>query len=393
MENCTLHFPGTVISGVGSIKRIREIIEGTCSHIVLYTDQGVRKAGLIDEILDIITQCNIKVTVVDDVPQEPDCDAAERAIERFRKTEGDFIIGVGGGSVMDLAKLASITVKTSYTVRELLKQPLLGKKGVKTLLIPTTAGTGAEATPNSIVAIPEQQVKVGIVNRAMIADAVVLDGNMIRNLPEKIGAATTIDALAHAIECYTSTKANSFSNLFAGEAFCLIMKNGAEACKCRNALEAKNQMLKAAFYAGVAITSSGTTAVHALSYPLGGRYHIPHGVANAMLLLPVMRFNMDACTEELAQLYDFITEEKQKCDFKEEPKTKAQLLLQKIEELLLQLPLPESLAEYGVKEDALDDLIEAGLDVKRLLNNNKKQVTYHDAKNIYLQILGGKGNG
>ena len=142
---------------------------------------------------------------------------------------------------MDIAKLASITADGSCTVRDQLKNPRIGKKTVTTVMIPTTAGTGSEATPNSIVAVPEEQLKVGIVNPEMIADAVILDGNMIRRLPRKIAASTGIDALCHAIECYTSAKANPFSDLFAMQALRLIFRNLEKACDDPDALDAKEK--------------------------------------------------------------------------------------------------------------------------------------------------------
>lgn len=385
MENSMLCLPEKVFAGPGSILRVRELIEGKYSHIVLYTDQGVSKAGLINQVLDTISLCGINVTVVDDLPAEPDEEAAQRIVDQFRREPGDYIIGVGGGSVIDMAKLVSITAGITASIRDLLETPSLGRKTVKTLLIPTTAGTGAEATPNSIVAVPEQHVKIGIVNMEMMGDAVILDGTMLRNMPEKLAAATAADALAHAVECFTSVKATSFSNLFAKEAFRLIMKYAVRACICKDDMEAKSQMLLAAFYAGAAITSSGTTAVHALSYPLGGIFHIPHGVANAILLMPVMRFNWDACTKELAQLYDVI-EHKPNLPIPSD-KEKSILVLDQMKALLSQLPLPDSLEKLGVRADDLESLIKAGLNGKRLLDNNKKPVTYEDAKAIYLQIM------
>ena len=180
----------------------------------------------------------------------------------------------------------------------------MAKKCVKTLMIPTTAGTGAEATPNAIVAVPEKELKVGIVNDAMIADGVILDARMIKSLPGSIAAATGVDALCHAIECFTSKKRNPFSDTFALQAFEMIVKNIEKACDDPGAMEEKSNMLLASFYAGVAITASGTTAVHALSYPLGGKYHIAHGVSNAILLAPVMKFNEPACRARFALAYD-----------------------------------------------------------------------------------------
>ena len=172
------------------------------------------------------------------------------------------------------------------------------------VLIPTTAGTGAEVTPNAIVGVPEKELKIGIVNENMIADYVILDARLIKNLPRKIAAATGVDALAHCIECFTSNKANPFSDMYALEGCDLILNNIEKACDDPEAMAEKNRMQMAAYYGGLAITASGTTAVHALSYPLGGKYHIAHGVSNAILLAPVMRFNEPACRDRLAQVYD-----------------------------------------------------------------------------------------
>ena len=282
---------------------------------------------------------------------------------------------------MDTAKLASMAVK-GEKIQDYVDNPLLGKKRTQSVMIPTTAGTGSEATPNSIVLVPEQELKVGIVNPEMIADIVILDGNMIRRLPLKIAASTGIDALAHSIECFTSNKANDFSNMYALAALKLIFRNLVEACTNADNIEAKNKMLLAAFYGGVAITASGTTAVHALSYPLGGKYHIAHGVANAILLTPVMRFNKDACLDEFSVVYDEV------CGRgnlgKEE---KAEWVIREMESMVKKLEIPQNLNSFGVNKDDLEDLVNAGLQVKRLLNNNKKTVTAEDARAIYSQVM------
>lgn len=283
---------------------------------------------------------------------------------------------------MDAAKLASVTATDRYTVRDLLKNPMLAEKSVKTLMIPTTAGTGAEATPNSIVAVPEEENKVGIVNPLLIPDSVILDGSMIKKLPKKIAAATGIDALAHALECYTSKKANPFSDLFAMEALKLIFENLIPACEDENAMEAKNKMLLAAFYGGVAITASGTTAVHALAYPLGGKYHIPHGVSNAMMLLPVMRFNEMECIPEFVKIHDSMGE-----DVRRTPEEKGNWLLRKLEYFIKELEIPSDLKEFGVGREDLTELVTAGMAVQRLLVNNKRPVTEEDARRLYLEIM------
>ena len=286
---------------------------------------------------------------------------------------------------MDAAKLASVLVTDEYGVKELLDEPGRAKKCVPTVLIPTTAGTGAEVTPNAIVAVPEKELKVGIVNENMIADYVILDARMIKNLPRQIAAATGVDALAHAIECYTSKKANPFSDTFALEALDLILNNIIPACDDPEAMEAKNKMQIAAFYAGIAITASGTTAVHALSYPLGGKYHIAHGVSNAILLAPVMRFNAPFCQERFAVAYD-------RCCHNTEnicltTNEKAEWMIKQLERIVRHLEIPTSLKEFGVPKEDLEGLVEAGMQVQRLLVNNMRLVTPEDARNLYLEIL------
>lgn len=294
------------------------------------------------------------------------------------------IVACGGGSVMDAAKLASVLVTDEYGVKELLDDPGRAKKCVPVIMIPTTAGTGAEVTPNAIVAVPEKELKVGIVNPNMIPDHVILDARMIKNLPRKIAAATGADALAHCIECFTSAKANPFSDLYALEGLDLILNNIEKACDDPDAMTEKNRMQIAAYYGGLAITASGTTAVHALSYPLGGKYHIAHGVSNAILLAPVMRFNEPACRERLAAAYDRCCHEEKTCRTAEE---KSAWIILRLEEIVKHLDIPTSLKEFGVSEEDLEQLVESGMQVQRLLVNNPRKVEPQDARAIYKEVL------
>ena len=250
------------------------------------------------------------------------------------------------------------------------------------LAIPTTAGTGAEATPNAIVAVPEERMKVGIVNRTMIPDYIILDPVVLSNIPKSVAAATGIDALCHAIECFTGNKANRFSDFFALESLSLILNNIEKCLNDHTDIVAREKMLLASFYAGVAITTSGTTAVHALSYPLGGRYHIAHGISNAILLVPVMKFNEDAIRDRLAIVYD-------KCIFGglSAPEEKSQAVIARLEEITDNAGIPKNLEDFGVVKDDIDDLVDSAMKVTRLLSNNAKPVGPADAVSIYSEIL------
>ncbi|MEG2700010.1 MAG: iron-containing alcohol dehydrogenase [Hungatella sp.] len=379
-----LKMPGEVFSGVHAMEHISAILGADIKKVAIFTDAGIAAAGLLTYPLSYIEASGVEMVLLEDLPAEPTCDQAQMIINQFKKTGADFIVAIGGGSVMDIAKLASVLATDAYEVRDLLDHPEYAKKQVRTLMIPTTAGTGSEATQNSIVAVPEQHVKVGIVNEAMIADYVILDAEMIKNLPRKIAAATGVDALAHAIECFTSKKANPFSDLFALEALTLILNHIERACDDPEALEDKNAMMLASFYAGVAITASGTTAVHALSYPLGGQYHIPHGVSNAMMLLPVMRFNEPMCRTQFATVYDCVARSYTPL---QEESEKSGWVLERLAEIVRHLDIPISLREYGIGSEDLEELVRSGLSVRRLLDNNLREVTEADARSLYQEIM------
>jgi Alcohol dehydrogenase, class IV len=275
-------------------------------------------------------------------------------------------------------------VTDEYGVKELLDAPGMARKCVPIIMIPTTAGTGAEVTPNAIVAVPEKELKIGIVNENMIADYVILDARMIKNLPRKIAAATGVDALAHCIECFTSNKANPFSDLYALEGLDLILNNIEKACDEPDAMTEKNRMQIAAYYGGLAITASGTTAVHALSYPLGGKYHIAHGVSNAILLAPVMRFNEPACRSRLAATYDHCCHDGSNLQTESE---KSGWMISRLESIVKHLDIPTSLKEFHVSPSDLEGLVRAGMLVQRLLVNNMREVTADDARKIYQELL------
>lgn len=355
--------------------------------VCVFTDAAVKVTPGAIKMLTVLTGVGVELSILDGLKPEPTCDQAQETIDSFCKTNATLIVAIGGGSVMDIAKLASIAATNEYTVRDLLDNPALGRKIIPTVMIPTTAGTGAEATPNAIVTVPEKSLKVGIVNEAMIPDLVLLDGDMIVGLPLPIAASTGIDALCHAIECYTSKKATPFSNLFAMEALRLIFANLERACLDLTAIEAKNAMLLAAFYGGVAIASSGTTAVHALSYPLGGRYHIPHGVANAIMLMPVMRFNASTCASAFARIHDTVELSPETDEQVTDEQVKVERLLSRMQNMLTKLSIPTSLKTYGVLPDELENLVEAGMAVQRLLQNNPRPVTAEDTRRLYTEVL------
>lgn len=380
-----IKMPHAVYGGENSMDMITEIIkENGSKKVAMFTDKGLEKLGLFDLPKAAVEAAGVDYFVLDDLQPEPSYMAVQKLVDEFKVSGADLIVACGGGSVMDAAKLASVLVTDEYGVKELLDEPGLAKKCVPLIMVPTTAGTGAEVTPNAIVAVPEKEVKIGIVNQYMIADYVILDARMIKNLPLSIAAATGVDALCHCIECYTCNKANPFSDTFALEGLDLIMNNIETACTDPNAMEAKNMMQIGAYYGGLAITASGTTAVHGLSYPLGGKYHIPHGISNAILLMPVFRFNEPAIRDRLALAYDRVNHGERTATTEEE---KSAWVMQRMEEIVKNLEIPTDLSGFNVPVEDLEWLVSAGLEQQRLLTNNKRLVTADDARAIYQQVL------
>ena len=383
LESYTLKLPKAVYAGKDAMSKLEGVLkEAGAKKVALFTDKSIYELGLADGAIDIIKGLGLDVEVCSDLAIEPTYAEVQKTVDWFCESGCDFILAIGGGSVMDASKLVSVLATSEYTVHDLLGDPSLARKQVKTVMVPTTAGTGAEATPNAIVAVPEDELKVGIVSDEMVADVVILEADMIKNLPRSIAAATGLDALCHAIECFTSNKANPMSDTFALEALDLILNNIERACDDPEAMDAKRAMQLASFYAGIAITASGTTAVHALSYPLGGRFHVAHGVSNAILLMPVMHYNEPACRELFAKAYDrcmpgdAVTVEQKSAAF-----------LERMDEIVKHLDMPENLAALGVEDVDIDSLVASGMEVTRLLVNNMREVTPEAAKAIYEQII------
>lgn len=382
MKSCQITVPSVVYAGQGSCENVSGIIEKEkAQSVLIFADKAVRKLGLSQRIEEICRQ-KAAAKIIEDLTPEPAVSDIERVIGEV-DGKPDLIVAIGGGSVMDAAKLASIIVGADYTLKDLLRDSKIARKFCKTVMVPTTCGTGSEATCNAIVAIPEQESKQGIVSDCMIPDYVILDVDMIAKLPPKIIAATGVDALAHVVECFTSKKATMLSDTYAKEGACKIFHNIRKAYAKADDMEAKMEMMIGAFYGGVAITGSGTTAVHALSYPLGGKYHIAHGVSNAILFAHVMEFNKEACKERLALLFDAVYPELTGRTDAE----KANHIIAEIAAIVKETNIPTSLKEFGVQPEDLDFLVKAGSEQQRLLVNNCRKLSLEDIRYIYKKVL------
>lgn len=377
--------PSRVYAGERAAEGVAEVLRGSrAERVALFCDRTVWDLGLAEGVERAVADARAALLVSFDVSGEPTCSDVERATAWFEGCWADAVVAVGGGSVMDAAKLVGVLAGAHYTLGDLLEGSARATRRVPTAMVPTTAGTGAEATPNAVVTVPESGLKAGVVSPALMADAVVLDPSLVMGMPAPVAAATGADALCHAVECATSARANPLSDVHALSALRLVMGNLRASCAGGDR-EARAAMQLGAFLAGSAIAGSGTTAAHALSYPLGARHHVPHGVACALLLVPVLRYNLPAVEDALARCYDECRLDLGAVGTGE----RARAFVDAVERLLGSVDLPGDLAGYGVREGDLDDLVEGALRVRRLLDNNRREVTPEAVRAIFAQALRG----
>jgi alcohol dehydrogenase class IV len=376
---------GRIIGGCNSIKSLNEHLGFLCNvtSALLITQPSLVRMGFEQEVVNLLRQMGISTETLTDVRPEPTIENIKEIHDKIKDRSFDFYIGMGGGSVLDATKILAVLQTNDSPIEELLGTDLIKNRGIPTVLIPTTSGTGSEVTPNAIVTLPDEELKVGMVSRHLLPDLVIIDPVLTVGLPKPITAATGMDAFTHSFESFISNKANPISDMFALESIRLITQSISKAYHDGTDLVARENMMIASMYGGMALTSAGTAAVHALAYPLGGKFHIPHGVANSMLLPHVTEFNLDAMSERLIPIAAAMGYGKSEIN----PSQAADFVIGKIIDWTKELEIPQNLNDFGVTENDLTALSEAAMKVTRLLNNNPKQVLVQDAENIFRKLL------
>lgn len=375
----------SIISEAGSLKCIGELCSAQgITRPVVVTDQGIVNCGLLDKLKSYLEPTDLAVDYFVDVIADPPESVVLEAIESARKHDTDGVIGFGGGSSMDTAKLVAAVLCSGQELQSMYGVDQVSGGRLPLILVPTTAGTGSEVTPISIVTTGET-TKAGVVSATLLPDLALLDAELTLGLPSHVTAATGIDAMVHAIEAFTSRiKKNPYSDMLAREALRLLSGNIEKATFQGDDIEARQNMLLGACFAGQAFANAPVAAVHALAYPLGGHFHIPHGLSNSLVLPHVMHFNMSACAEDYVELLPYIAPELPNNAFQTAtPKRQANALIEHIQGLINSLGLPTSLAEMGIDESQLETLADDAMLQTRLLVNNPKEVTREDALAIY----------
>ena len=376
--------PGRVHAGAGSLNQLAELAAYfKAQHVLIVTTKSV--ARLVAPVRQSLAAAGLAVTLLDSTPPEPEV-ADVLAIEAAARAAGrvDLVVGIGGGSALDVAKILAVLLAQGLDLREVLaKKVEIGARGLPTIMVPTTSGTGAEATPNSIILVPEDELKIGIVSPYLLPDAVILDPLLTISLPPAVTASTGMDALTHAIECYCSKKGNAFSDLYALEAIRLIGRSIRRAFRNGQDVAAREDLLMGAYWGGVCIATSSTTAVHALAYPLGGKYRMAHGLSNAILLPSVMAFNQVGNEKRFAAMAEAMGLPVQGLG----DAAAADAFVQELRQLNTDLNIPNSLQSFGIAAADLDGLVEGAAKVTRLLDNNPRTMTREDMRALYAALL------
>lgn len=377
-----MNINSTVISGYQALNDMRYLLKGISTAVVV-TDRNIEAIPAVQALMGQLRDQIPGISVVNSVPPEPSQHDVAAIIATLSRPHVDMVIGIGGGSVLDVAKLLSVLCIDAAPSLDALLAGEKPQRRTRSILIPTTAGTGSEATPNAILAIPEKETKVGIISPVMLPDVVALVPELTTSMPAHIASSTGIDALCHLIECFTANVANPVSDNYALIGMKKLFANLETTLREPENLQARLEMLWASYYGGASIAHAGTHLVHALSYPLGGRYHLPHGVANAILLAPCMRFVRPAAVSKFAQAYDLLPD----ADVRLSDEEKSHALVDYFTALVARLQLPASLEALGISPDHLPWLVEAALDVQRLMNNVPMAVTADDVRAVYLTLF------
>ena len=384
MQSFQFQTVSRIISGLNSIQQLNDVLHELDAHrILVITDAGIVQLNLHSKLLEILQRSTKIALLYAQVQADPSEHMIHDAVNFARQEKIDAVIGFGGGSALDVAKMVALlshpqqkrSLDECYGLNQAQgpKHPLI--------LIPTTAGTGSEVTPISIITTSDFQKK-GVVSPHLYADIVILDGLFTLDLPQAITAATGIDAMVHAIEAYTSKiKKNFYSDVLAKTALKLLNDNLYLVLQNGHNAEARQNMLMGSMLAGQAFANAPVGAVHALAYPLGGHFHIPHGHSNALVLTAVMKFNASEAQHHYAELMTLL-----------DPKSKGctagltDLFIDHFQNHLDRSGLILSLNELNIPKDTLPQLAEDAMQQTRLLQNNPKTMQYTDALSIYQSI-------
>lgn len=374
--------PSLLVTEPGALKQLPEIIRqlGNPTSVFVVTDPGLVKVGLLERLKPLLSA---EPTVFSAVEPDPTLATAEACRSQIVAAGAELVIGFGGGSAMDVAKVATAAASAGLPVAEFAGRAFPERK-IRLIQIPTTSGTGSEATDRGIFTLPDG-MKQGFLSPYLIADCALVDPELTLSLPPAMTAATGMDALTHAIEAYTSTQATPLTDTLALAAIERIGRSLRIAVHHGRNLTARTEMAEASLWAGIAFNNGGLGICHALAMALGARFHVAHGIANAILLPFVMRFNAAANPERFTRVAAALGEQVDGLSAREG----AQLAVDAVFALARDVSLPNSLVEVGVDPAAIPLLAEAGFGIRRLVETNPRTCTQQELARILEQACAG----
>ncbi len=377
MKPITLLQPAKIQFGTGCLEIFcNDFLASGKKRLFILTAPVLRP--LLTKMDETLQSGGVQLSYFDDIRQEPTVNDFHTIVDKAREFQADSVIGVGGGSVLDLAKLVATLLYSDQQVEQLFGTGLVKQRGVWFACIPTTSGTGSEVSPNAILLDENDNLKKGIVSPHLMADAAYIDPQLTWTVPAKVTAETGMDALTHCIEAYTNKFAHPLIDVYALNGIRLIAAKLLKAVKNGKDQEAREALSLGSMYGGMCLGPVNTAAVHALSYPLGGMFHLSHGLSNAILLPTVMKFNRPACVERYAQVAIACGVQPGKND-----EETAERGVDFIYQLSKDCGIPTTLSKIGVPQTAVDEMAKSAMEVQRLLKNNPRVVTEEDARDIY----------
>ncbi len=380
MNNFSFVGAGEIHFGRGAIRQLPELAKRYSRDAVLVTlDPFFSKGFLKADLAKQLRAAGLQPVFFDKLEAEPAPASAEAGARLARDNKCKLVIGLGGGSALDTAKAIAVLATNQGQVSDYVGLDRVPKAGLPTILIPTSAGTGSEVTFTAVFTNRKTRTKGGINSRFLYPTVALLDPELTLTLPPQITAQTGMDALTHAMEAYTSNKANPLSDLVAEKAIALIGGSLKKAVQKGNDINARENMLLGSLLAGLALANAGVTAVHAMAYPLGAFFNIPHGLANAVLLPYVLEFNRIGHPERFARLGALLSGSVPA----DSPEKGARQCIQKVIRLSRAIGIPRNLVELKIPRKAIPEMAPAALKVARPIENNPRPITEEDIIALY----------
>ena len=376
-----IFFPGKLVFGNGTLAQLPEdVLQLKPSRVFIATIEPLKSA--ISEFVNTLEKNKIEVLQDTSIVAEPSFSDFEKLMKKVTPFNPDVVIGIGGGSVLDIAKLVAVQLDNEQQLKDYVGIGLLKGRKKKLICVPATSGTGSEVSPNAILVDDADNQKKGIISPFLVPDIVYADPLLTISVPPAITAATGLDALTHCLEAYTNKFAQPFIDMYAYEGVRLIAANIVTAVKDGNNIEAREKVAMGSLLGGFCLGPVNTAGVHALSYPLGSMFHLAHGLSNALLLPYVMEFNISAATKKYADVAIALG-----CERQADEKTTACAGVRKIKELIKSCGIPATLKEVNVPESAIPQMAADAMKIQRLLKNNPREINETDAITIYTKAL------